>query len=247
MFTQTSPCRGAPCPLLLSFQFQMHIVLLRFQGVPKELPQRLEAPLREAFSLPVSTAPGTLRLPPAAYYVDREQWRAAALLSAVEETPTHGEPPGSVRLGIAAHDLFATGEPDRGTANVSELCSRLFTALACRPTGAVESFAVALPPAAAAGLNFVFGEASRTAHCAVFSIVRYAALECAALPDHPAVCCPPCTPAPSGTCLQPTWNHLARASALPPDWTMHSTACRRPRPTSFWSAAAQRQYTSWAT
>jgi predicted Zn-dependent protease len=109
----------------------MHIVLLRFQGVPEELPQKLEAPLRAVFSLPVSTAPRALRLPPAAYYQDREQWRAAALLSAVEAAPAHGEPPGSVRLGIAAHDLFATG------------------------------------------LNFVFGEASHTARCAVFSIARY--------------------------------------------------------------------------
>lgn len=89
---------------------QMHIFLLRFQGVPKELPQQLEAPLREVFSLPVSTAPRALRLPPAAYYQDREQWRAAALLSTVEAAPAQGEPPGAVRLGIAAHDLFATGE-----------------------------------------------------------------------------------------------------------------------------------------
>ena len=106
----------------------MHVVLLRFQGVPKELPQQLEAPLREVFSLPVSTAPRTLRLPPAAYYADREQWRAASLLSAVEAAQAHGGPPDSVRLGIAAHDLFATGEPGGGAAHVTMLRSQLYTA-----------------------------------------------------------------------------------------------------------------------
>lgn len=100
-------CTLTPALLLC---MQMHIVLLRFQGVPKELPQQLEAPLREVFSLPVSTAPRALRLPPAAYYQDREQWRAAALLSTVEAAPAQGEPPRAVRLGIAAHDMFATGE-----------------------------------------------------------------------------------------------------------------------------------------
>lgn len=111
----------------------MHIVLLRFQGVPKELPQRLEAPLREAFSLPVSIAPRALRLPPAAYYRDREQWRAAALLEAIEAAPAHGEPPGAVRLGIAAHDLFATGEPIWRRGAAEEGKRPLACCLHCRP------------------------------------------------------------------------------------------------------------------
>ena len=109
-----------------------------------------------------------MRLPAAAFYPDREQWRAAGLLSAVAAAPTRGGRAGSVRLGIAAQDLFATGEPPPA-------CKRhVAIAISCPVSRQNRRRCPSH-----AGLNFVFGEASHASRCAVFSIARCASA-CAA-------------------------------------------------------------------
>lgn len=96
----------------------MHILLFAFQGVPRaRLGEVLAAPLREAFGCSVGLAPGHLRLPEKAYYVDREQFIARALVAGVAAAPAPPEAgigggdggSGTARLGVAGHDLFATG------------------------------------------------------------------------------------------------------------------------------------------
>lgn len=93
----------------------MSIAIFTFLGVPPKTTAALAPRLAQAFGLHVTVAPHALALPPSSFYADREQWLARHLLAEVATAPApaaaavarDGQP--EVRLGIAAHDLFATG------------------------------------------------------------------------------------------------------------------------------------------
>lgn len=88
------------------------ITLVRFQGTPKDV-AALAPRLEEVFPrLRVALAPKPLPLPARAFYEAREQFLTHALLQALAaEPPPAGAAEAPVaRLGIAAHDLFATGQ-----------------------------------------------------------------------------------------------------------------------------------------
>ena len=91
------------------------ILLFRFEGVGLSVLEGLEAPLGEAFDMPVRIADGALALPPAAFDPQRRQWRATALVDEVAGAPVDPSVAaaawtsigGSVRLGVVGVDLFS--------------------------------------------------------------------------------------------------------------------------------------------